>query len=176
MQMFFAVEETVGESPLAQLGVSLKDFLFQLITFVLVFLILKKFAFNPITKMLAKRRQVIDDGVRMGLRMEQEKAALDDKVNQVMREARHEADGIIATAHKEAREIAREAEKTGQRKIDMMLADAKTRITEESEQAKRHLEKEIVSMVADATEAIVEEKIDVAKDSKLIDKALKGRK
>jgi F-type H+-transporting ATPase subunit b len=174
--MLFAVEEASAEaSPLAALGVDARSLVFQLITFVLVFLILKKFAFKPITKMLVLRRKTIEDGVKMGLEMEKEKAKLDGEVTKVMRDARIEADKIIGNGQKEAREIIREAEKVGQRKVDSMLKDAEARIAEETSQAKRKLEKEIVGIVSEATEAIVEEKVDASKDSKLIDKALKGR-
>ncbi len=139
-------------------------------------MILKRFAFKPITKMLIERRKVIEDGVKMGLRMEKERATLDSEVVQVMRDARIEADKIIGNGQKEAREIIREAEKVGQRKVDIMMNDANDRISEETNQAKRRLEKEIVGLVSEATEAIVDEKVDPAKDAKLIDKALKGRK
>lgn len=175
VHMFFAAEQAAEGSPLAQLGVSMRDFLFQLITFVLVFLILKRFAFGPITKMLAERRKVIEDGVRMGLKMEKEKAELDKKIAQAMQDARHEADKIIATAQKEAREIAREAEKAGQRKAEAIIADAEARIEEEQRHAKQKLEKEIVGLVSEATEAIVGEKVDAKKDAEIIDKVLKGR-
>ena len=172
---YFAAETADG-SPLAALGVDAKSFIFQLITFSLVFLILKRFAFKPITKMLVERRRVIEDGVKMGQRMEKEKAKLDGEIVKVMRDARTEADKIIGNAQKEAREIIREAEKVGQRKVDIMMADATGRIDEEAEHAKRRLEKEIVELVSDATETIVEEKIDPKKDAQLIEKALKGRK
>lgn len=177
--LFFAAAEAAEPaseaSPLAALGVDAKSLIFQLITFLLVFLVLKKFAFKPITKMLIERRKTIEDGVKMGQRMEKEKAKLDSEVVKVMRDARIEADKIIGNAQKEAREIIRDAEKVGQRKVDTMITDAEGRIQEESDQAKRRLEKEIVSLVSDATEAIVEEKVDATKDAKLIDKALKGR-
>lgn len=176
IHMLFAAEETVEASPLAALGVDAKSLIFQLITFFLVFLILKRFAFKPITKMLIERRKTIEDGVKMGQRMEKERAKLDAEVTQLMRDARIEADKIIGNGQKEAREIIREAEKVGQRKVDTMLKDAEARIAEETEQSKRKLEKEILGIVSEATEAIVEEKVDAAKDSKLIEKALKGQK
>lgn len=176
IHLFFAAEATAEASPLAALGVDTKSLIFQLITFLLVFLILKRFAFKPITKMLIERRKVIEDGVKMGQRMEAEKAKLDGEVVKVMRDARIEADKIISNGQKEAREIIRDAEKVGQRKVDTMMTDATDRINEETEQAKRRLEKEIVGLVSEATEAIVEEKVDAVKDAKLIDKAIKGRK
>ncbi|MGH9857094.1 MAG: hypothetical protein ACRD4B_04530, partial [Acidobacteriota bacterium] len=81
----------------------------------------------------------------------------------------------IANAHKEAREIVRESEKSAQRKVDTMVSDAEVRIKEETERARRGLEKDIVGLVSEATEAIVEEKVDPKKDAELIEKAIKGR-
>jgi F-type H+-transporting ATPase subunit b len=177
MQIFFAAEAAAESgSPLAALGVDLKSFIFQLITFALVFLVLKRFAFDPISKMLAKRRQTLEDGIRLGQKMEKERDSLEKKVTQALQEARAEGDKIIATAQKEAREIAREAEKAGQKKADAMVADAQARIDEESHQAKQKLEKDIVGLVSEATEAIVGEKVDPEKDAEIIDKTLKGRK
>jgi F-type H+-transporting ATPase subunit b len=170
----FAAEE--GATGLGALGVSLQAFFIQLVTFVFVFLVLKRFAVGPIIALLEKRRKTIDDGVKMGLKLEKEREKLDKEIAQAMRDARHEADRIIANSHKEAREILREAEKSAQRKTDAMLTDAQARIEEESRQAKRSLEKDIVGLVSEATETIVGEKVDAKKDAALIDKALKGRR
>ncbi len=172
--LFASTEEKA--SGLGALGISPSAFVIQLITFAIVFMLMRKFAFKPIIRMLEERRKVIDDGVKMGQKLEKERAKLDSEVVKVMRDARTEADKIIGNGQKEAREIIREAEKAGSRKVDTMMADAEARIAEETEQSKRKLEKEIVELVSDATEAIVDEKVDSAKDAKLIDKAMKGRK
>ncbi len=171
-----AAEKTAEHASGLPLGIDVKTLVFQFITFLLVFIILRRFAVKPIVAMLDKRHKTIDDGVRMGLTMEKEKAKFDKNLDGVMRDARHDADKVIANANKEAREIMREAEKTAQRKADAMFADAEARIAEESRQATRKLEKDIVGMVSDATEAIVGEKVDASKDAKIIDKALKGQK
>lgn len=177
VQFIFAATET-GEhaSSSLPLGIDGKTLAFQFITFLLVFLVLRRFAVKPIVALLDKRHKTIDDGVRMGLTMEKEKAKFDKQLEGVMRDARKDADKVIANANKEAREILREAEKTAQRKTDAMFADAEARIAEESKQAKRKVEKEVIEMVSAATEAIVGEKVDTAKDAKLIDKALKDLK
>jgi len=164
-----------SSSGIGALGISVSAFIIQLITFVLVFLLLRKFAFSPVIKLLQDRRKIIDDGVRMGEKLSKEQAKFDAKLNETMRQAREEADHIIATGHKEAREVVREAEKTAQRKADSILADAEVRITEESQRAKRALEKDIVSLVSEATEAIVGEKVDAKKDAEIIDKIIKSR-
>lgn len=171
---FAAVEETAEGLPL---GLSGSAFIIQLITFILIFFILKKFAFTPIVKLLNRRREVIDEGVKHGLEMEKEKAKLQEENAKVLNKARHQADEIISDAQKEAREIVREAEKSAHKKSENILKDAEARIAEEAEQAKRRLEKDVANLVSEATEALVEEKVDTKKDSALIDKAIKkGRK
>lgn len=158
------------------LGLSLQAFIIQLITFIFVFLLLKKFAFGPITRMLEVRRKTIEDGVRLGRKLEKEQAKLDEEVARITREARHEADRIIAAGHKDARQAVREAEKSAQVKAERILKDAEERIHEESEHARRKLEKDLVGLVSEATETIVGEKVDAAKDAELVKKAMKGRK
>ncbi len=159
------------------LGFSPEAFLIQIVTFVLVFVLLKKFAFNRIVAMLDKRHAVIDEGVRHGQQMQAEREKFEKETAKVAREARHQADEIIGDAQKEARDIVREAEKAAHTKSENILKDAEARIAEESEQAKRRLEKDVASLVSEATEALVEEKVDTKKDADLIDKAIKkGRK
>lgn len=172
IHLLFAAESADSGLPL---GLSLQAFIVQLITFILIFFILKKFAFDPIVRLLDQRFKVIDDGVKLGQKMEKEQAKLEQTKEEIIRESRHEADKIIATAHKEAREVARESEKAAARKTETMIADAEVRINEESERAKRKLEKDIVGLVSEATEAIVGEKVDPKKDAAIIDKILKER-
>ncbi len=174
LHMYFAAEEA-GGSPLAALGVDGKSLLFQLITFVLVFLLLKKFAFTPISKLLAERRKTIDEGVKAGLEYEKARAKIEKEHERIVREARVEADKVMANANKEAREVVRDAEKTAQRKADTIIADAEVRIHEEQQRAKRGLEKDIIGLVSDATEAIVGEKIDAKKDNEIIRKLMNER-
>jgi F-type H+-transporting ATPase subunit b len=172
IQLLYIADSSSG---IGALGISASAFVIQLVTFIFVYLLLRKFAFKPIIKLLENRRKVIEDGVRMGEKLAKEQAKFETKLAETMRQAREEADHIIATGHKEAREVVREAEKTAQRKADSILADAEVRISEESERAKRALEKDIVGLVSEATEAIVGEKVDTKKDAEIIDKIIKSR-
>lgn len=168
-----AATEAGAEESSGILGVSLQSFIFQLITFILVFILLKKFAFDKVAKVLNERHQVIDEGVRHGLNMKKDREKFEKETEKVVREARHRADEIIGDAQKESRAIIRDAEKAASKKSEAMLADAEVRLNEEVSQAKRKLESDLAGLVSEATEAIVEEKVDPKKDAKLIDKALK---
>src|SRR5690606_18932202 len=112
------------------LGFSVQAFVIQIVTFILVFVLLKKFAFNKIVAMLDQRHKVIDQGVRHGQQMKQERDRFEKETGKIAREARLQADEIISDAQKDARDIIREAERAAHKKSEIMLSDAEERINE----------------------------------------------
>lgn len=167
----FAAESS--ESGLGALGVDGKAFLIQLITFVLVFWVLKKYAFTPILKVLQERRETIESGVKLGEEMQKERAKLDQQVEAKLHEARQQADEIIAGANETSRQTVREAEDKARDKAAGILESAEARIEQETARARKQLEKEVVDLISEATEAIIDEKVDAKKDAALIERALK---
>lgn len=165
---FGAAEETKG---IGALGIDALAILAQAATFLILFLIIKKFALEKIVATLEKRRKTIDDGVRLGREMEVEKEKLDEKFESVLQKARVQADEIIAGGQKESGEIIKAAEESAIRKTDALLADAHAKIDADIERARKELEHEMRSLVAEATEVIIAEKLDVKKDESLIKRA-----
>lgn len=165
-----------SSSGLGALGVDGHAFLIQLITFILAFLVLKRYAFKPIVKILAERRATIENGVKLGEKMRREEAAMAAKVETALHDARKQADDIISNAQDNGREAVREAEDKARTKAAGILSEARQNIDQETARARRQLEKEMVGLISDATEAIIGEKVDAKKDAALIEKALKGQK
>lgn len=163
-----------SSSGLGALGVDFKAFIFQLITFVLAFLVLKRFAFKPITKMMDERRKLIESGVTIGEQMKKDQAELEAKITQELAKAREKADSILASAQDEAKEAIKDAEAKAREKADAILADAKEKTKQDIARARKQLEGEVINLISDATEVIIGEKVDTKKDAQLIDKALKG--
>ncbi len=161
-----------SSSGIGALGVDGKAFVIQLITFLLAFWVLKRYAFAPILKVMRERRQTIDQGVKLGEQMQQEKAELEAEVEKKLHEARQKADGILADAQEAGKQAIREAEDKAREKATGILAAAEDRIKQDTQRARQQLEKELVGLVAEATEAIIEEKVDASKDVQLIEKAL----
>ena len=168
----FAAEDASG---IGALGVDGKALIIQLITFVLAFLVLKKWAFTPIIKLMEERRKTIESGVALGEKMKQDEAKLQASIEQELAKARKEADGIVAAANNTSRDMVREAEGKAQDKAAGILKDAEERIKTDTARARKKLEGELVGLISDATEAIIGEKVDAKKDAALIDAALKGR-
>jgi len=172
--MFIALTQFGDSSSgIGALGVDGKAFIIQLITFVLAFLVLKKWAFTPIIKMMDDRRETIEKGVSLGEAMQKEKADFESRVAKALADARKEADTIVGGAHSQAREAIREAEDKARQKAEGIIAEAQDRINQDTKRARAQLEKELIGLIAETTEAVVGEKMDAAKDTALIDKALK---
>jgi F-type H+-transporting ATPase subunit b len=103
----FGAEESSG---IGALGISGSHLVIQLITFVLAYFVLRKYAFEPILKVLAERRDTIEKGVKLGEEMQKERLALDKKVAAELHKARQDADGILSEASDTAKSTVRDAE------------------------------------------------------------------
>lgn len=176
---FFAAETSAAHSEKAEgisaLGINGTALLIQLVTFVLVYFVLRKWAFGPIVAMLQKRRETIEQGVNLGETMKADKAKFDKQVAKELKAARVRADEIVAQAEANAKDVVKKAEDDASSKAATIIAEGKQRGEQEVARARKALEAELVSLVSDATEAIISEKVDANKDAQLIERALKGQ-
>lgn len=154
------------------LGIDLWAILAQGFTFLLLFLIVKKFALEKIVSKLQERHQKIDSGVRLGIKMEKEFEQLQKIIEQKLQEARHDADGILDDAQQESGQIIKAAEEKAAHKVNQMLADAEAKITSDMEKAQQKLRAELVELVAAATEEVIEQKLTSEQDMRLIKRAI----
>lgn len=169
-----ATEAAASAEPegIAALGIDPWAIAAQAVTFLVLFVVIKKFALDKIVATLEARRKTIDKGVLLGLEMEKEKAALEAKVEELLQKARRESDQILADGKTEAAAIIKEAEAAAQKKADDLLAAAHNRIDEDIIKAKNELKKDMIHLVSEATAAIIHEKVDANKDAKLIQEML----
>lgn len=172
----FAAEEAGAEaSGFEALGFDPKAFIIQLVTFLLVFYILKRYVFGRIVDTLEKRRLKIEEGMALTNKLTEEKKKLDEEVTKIRKQARREAEEIIASTHQHTTVMIKEAETAAKTRAEAIVKEAHKRIDDETARARRNLEKEMVNLVIEATEAVTREKLDAKKDNALITNALKGQ-
>lgn len=169
----FAAEDEA--SGFQALGFDPKAFLIQLITFLIIFYILKKYVFGRVVDMLEKRRQTIEEGVNLTAKLSQEKEALDVEITEARKRARLEADEVLAASHAQATQMVKDAEAAAAVKAANIVSEAQKKIEEETARARRKLEHEMVGLVAEATEVLVGQKLDTKKDADLITRALRSQ-
>lgn len=165
--------EAASEGGVAVLGLNAGALILQIATYVIVFLVLKKFAFVPITKVLEERRIKIETGLETADKMERAKQELEEHKEKVLTEARKEAAKIVAESKKESADIVVAAEKKAQAKADQIVADAKAKMTDDVAEAQKGLHEQLAGLVRQATEKVLRSKLDDKADAQLVEKATK---
>ncbi len=160
-------------SGLAALGVNGSAFLIQLITFILAYVVLRKFAFKPILKILQERRDKIELGVKLGDEMQKKDQLMQKKINQLLQEARLKADQIVVDSEATAKAIIAKAETMAEKRSDIIIREAKDRIALEANQMKQRVENEILDLISETTESILKIKLDKPTDATLLVKTFK---
>lgn len=155
------------------LGISLKEFIFYLINFLILMGVLTRFLYKPFLNMLAARKQSIKDALdnaeltnrRADEKMEQYSkriSKVEEESRKIIRTAKIKADAqardIIEDARKEAGDIIAKAEKT---------------IEKEKEKAMEEMKQEIAVLAVMAAEKIVEREIQRAGQEAIVEEVIR---
>lgn len=170
----FAVAEAHEKADLfSSLGIDWVLLLLQTIAFLILLFVLSKWVYPPLVAMLDKRDKDLRTAEKAAQSARDNADKTEKMINEMMRKARIEAQETVAAAHKEAARLVEEATDKAQARADGLVAAARTEIASEISAAKKALHDETLQLVAEATGTLIQEKIDVKKDSKLIEKAVK---
>ena len=173
MNITYFAQEAAAAGGIGALGLNLQAFLFQLITFVLVLVILRKFVYGKLVDTLEARRQAVVDSLKAAEQSAKDLEQAEEKVSKLLDEAREEARGIVETAHKESTVMIEDAETKAAKKAEHIIASAESRMEQEIAAARRELRTETAQLVALATEKVLGQKVDAKTDAKLIATAIK---
>lgn len=147
----------------------------QALAFLILLAILAKFVFPVLIKAIESRREQIEAGMKEAKEAEEKLAQTEEKIGTMLRDARSEADDIIARSHQEATRQVAEAEEKAKVRAEQIVTDAHVQLESDVRKAREALKKDTVELVAMATERVVSQTLDAQKDSKLIAKALEEK-
>lgn len=166
--------DSSSSSGLGAFNINLKSFIFQLVTFVLVVLIFKKWILPPINKTLEERRRAVEKSLEDAKKTEEALAQAQAKAEEVLSKARAQADESLAEARKAAKGLISEAEAAGGQRAQLIIKEAEKHLSQEREKLRAELRAELADLVANATEKIIHEKLDAKRDMSLIERVIKG--
>ena len=141
---------------LGSLGIDFKALLAQIINFLLLLFILKKFLYGPVVQMLDKRKKTIAEGLENAEKakamIEKTEQETQEKINLAVQEADKVINEAKAQAKKEAEKIILSANETS----TIMLEKTKKQIELEKEKIIADAKKDLSGLVMSAVEKIVE--------------------
>jgi F-type H+-transporting ATPase subunit b len=166
--------ETSGPtSGIGAFNINLKSFLFQLVTFALVLLVLKRWVLPPLMTTMDKRRETLEKSLEQAKATQEALARAETKAEEIIALARVHADEALSQARKSAEGVIVSAETAGAERAALIIKDAQARLVSERIKLREELKAELADLVADATEVILRQKLNEPNDRQLIEQALK---
>lgn len=126
-----------------------------LLAFLLVFFILKKFAWKPILSSLKERETGIADAIASADKVKAEMAALKNENEAMMNKAREERAAMLKEAKETADKMVNEAKEKAKSEFDRIVADAQLAITQQKNAALTDVKNQVGGLVVEVAEKVL---------------------
>jgi F-type H+-transporting ATPase subunit b len=146
-------------------GLEWPKFLAQLILFIIVYFVLKKFAFGPIIAMLEERRKLIEEGQLNAQKIKKQLAEAEQRHAEILAQANLEAQKLIDKGRESASLVADKKMQEAVASAEQMIAKAREASALEYERSMDQLKRELGHLVVETT-AKVTGKVLTADDQK----------
>jgi F-type H+-transporting ATPase subunit b len=164
-----AAEEEGGGSFLVQPGIGLM--IWTLLAFGITMLVLKRFAFPKISDALEERSQKIAKNIEESERQRAEADELLAEYRERLKEAREQADDIVARAKRAGESAKAEATDEGRAKREELVAAARKDIEAETKRSLDDLRKEVADLTVLATEKVARKSLSEEDQKRLVEEA-----
>lgn len=136
------------------LGVTWTKLLAQLLLFVIVYLILKKFAFGPVTGMLDERRARIAEGEENLEKIRNDLAAAEARAHEIIDTANQKAERMVTEAKESAEAIGEKKRQEAITEAGQILAKAREAAQLEQERMTADLKRDFGRLVVETTSKV----------------------
>lgn len=155
-------------------GISAGVSFWTLVIFILLSIVLAKFAFPPILGYAAAREQRIQDALDEARRQREESEQLLAQQRQELANARQEAQGVIAEAKQAAERVRDDLLNRARAEQEEVVARARQEIERDRQKAVESLRREAVDLALAAAGKLVGQRMDAAEDRRLVTEYLKS--
>jgi len=146
--------------------------IWTLIAFFIALFLLQKLAFPRIGEALDKRRKAIEDSIDAAERTRIEADTLLEEYRARLREAREQAEDIIARARKAGDRVQEDAVAQARESREELMERTRRDIEAETRRALDQIRKDVADLTVIATEKLARKSLDDADHRRLIDEAL----
>ncbi|MBI2598837.1 F0F1 ATP synthase subunit B [Candidatus Curtissbacteria bacterium] len=155
-----------------QFGIQPILLLAQVVNFLIILFILKKFFYKPIVKMLDDRKNKIEESLKNSALIEEKLAATEEKSAAILDGARKTAEDFIGDAKGEAQRIAAAAAKEAKAQTEETLKKAMEQISSEREKMQKDLEAHMLDLVAATVKKVLGRSLKEVEKKSLTEKSL----
>jgi len=158
-------------NPLVQLDPGL--FVWTIITFMVLFFVLAKFAWKPLIKMLQEREEMIRDSLDDAEKAKTELEHLNEESEAIMTKARAEAQTIIANGKAAAEKVKEDTISKAKEQAIKILEKTEKQIQIEKDKAIIDIKQEVVNISLSVAKKLINKNLNDADNKSLIEETLK---
>jgi F-type H+-transporting ATPase subunit b len=147
--------------------------IWTLLAFLVAMWILRKFAWPAITEALDKRQRAIEESIEVAEHTRTEAQQLLQEYRERLREARQQADEIVARARKAGEVHEREALEKAKVQREELLEQTRRDIDAETRRAIQEIRAEVADLTVMATEKVTRKSLDEQDQKRLVEEALR---
>jgi F-type H+-transporting ATPase subunit b len=142
----------------------------QMIAFVCFVMFCMKYVWPPILAAMAEREKKIADGLAAADRASHDLELAQEKAVERLKEAKHEAAGIIDAANKRGIQLVEEAKGAAVVEADRVKTAAQADIEQQSNRAREQLRGQVAALALAGAEKVLGATIDQKAHAELVDK------
>jgi F-type H+-transporting ATPase subunit b len=151
--------------------------IWQLIVFVLLFLLLSKLAWKPIISSLKEREVSIQSALDTAEKARLEMSQLKSENEKLLKEAREERDRILKEAREVSNRMKDEAQQDAKKSADRIIEDARAAINIEKQAALKEVRVQVALFSLEVAEKLMKKNLSDDKSQKeLVDSYIKDLK
>jgi len=150
-------------------GVNWQLFISQLVAFIVVALVLKKFAYKPVLDMLEQRRERIAQAEANAEKIQLELAETKTERDKVLAEANQKAEQLIADAKEAARQVGEAEGQKAVKQAEEIIRKAREATEADRDRMMTELRAEIGRLVVDTTAKVSGKVLTSEDQQRLID-------
>jgi len=154
------------------LGISVPTLLTQIVTFIILLLILRLFAYKPLMRMLDERSSRVKESMEQTESIQEQAAHAEEEAKKRIEAASKEAQEAVARAVRTGEEIRKKAQQEAKPEAEAIIAKARLEIQREREEAIDKLRREIADLTILTAEKVIARSLDKEEHRQLIDKVL----
>ena len=144
----------------------------SIIVFIILIVVLWRFVFKPVNKMIVKRQEEIQESVSIADKQKEEAQKYLEVQKQALDDAKKEARQILEDGKNAARKIKEEIEDKAHSKSKAMLDSATAEIKAERDRSVAEVKNKMVDIAMAATEKIIAKSLSEEEHKRLIEESL----
>ncbi|OUX30648.1 MAG: ATP synthase F0 subunit B [bacterium TMED264] len=158
-------------NPLVQLDPGL--FIWTILTFLILFSVLAKFAWRPLLQALKDREEAIKLSLEDAEKARNDLNSLNDQSEKILANARSEAIEIRSEAKSSAEKIKADLKSQAEQDVKKLKDDAQVQIQVEKDKAISEIREEVVTLTMSVAEKVIGKNLSSDENLELIEKSIK---